>query len=147
MHCKHCGNQIDNDSKFCIYCGGKTLPINPCEQGIQLQKQNINTENIETVINAPKKINSKNQDKGILFSYCILVCIPILFMLIAWNIKDLSGSKQESISDFVLAPLAVLFCSVPLILGLYSKRKKQKLILSIIGAVIIVIVTVIIIIN
>lgn len=28
MFCKHCGNQIDNDSKFCLYCGKpQTEPI------------------------------------------------------------------------------------------------------------------------
>ena len=27
MHCKHCGNQIENDSKFCSFCGGKVESI------------------------------------------------------------------------------------------------------------------------
>ncbi len=29
MHCKHCGNQIENDSKFCSFCGGKIEFIEP----------------------------------------------------------------------------------------------------------------------
>ena len=51
MHCKHCGNQIDNDSKFCIYCGGKNLPLNTMVQ--ELQQQNINTDNTGAVTNPP----------------------------------------------------------------------------------------------
>jgi uncharacterized RDD family membrane protein YckC len=27
MHCKHCGNKIDEDSRFCSFCGGQVVPI------------------------------------------------------------------------------------------------------------------------
>lgn len=27
MHCKHCGKEIENDSKFCTFCGGKTSQL------------------------------------------------------------------------------------------------------------------------
>ena len=26
MYCEHCGKQIDDDSHFCIFCGGKVIP-------------------------------------------------------------------------------------------------------------------------
>ena len=37
MYCKYCGNQIDNDSRFCLFCGGK---INTSGQMLTTQVQN-----------------------------------------------------------------------------------------------------------
>jgi hypothetical protein len=57
MFCKHCGKQIDNDSKFCIYCGSSLRSIN-----IQVKHEQIvspqTVKKLETVfgINLSKPV-------------------------------------------------------------------------------------------
>ena len=46
MHCKHCGKKIEDDSKFCSFCGGKTLSIEENIENVQEEKKISSLENI-----------------------------------------------------------------------------------------------------
>ena len=92
MHCKHCGNQIENDSKFCSFCGGK---INPIDQSISTQQQ-INTESFNKPVIETSKDNIQNQansDIGLIIAFAVMVGLRLF-----WYIYDLI-TNGKSFSD------------------------------------------------
>lgn len=135
MHCKHCGNQIENDSKFCSFCGGK---IDPIGQTIPTQ-QPINTEPIIHPVTETSEYNLQNQvnnDKGLLIAFAVMVGARLFWFISDLVNKEKSYSDLETFNDFVIKPSYIVFWSVPLILALFSKRKEQRIILLIISLMI-----------
>jgi hypothetical protein len=130
MHCKHCGNQIENDSKFCSFCGGKIEPIG---QSIPLQYPPTNEPIIkhETVNNNTQ--NQANSDKGLLVAFVVMVGLKLFWIISDYINKYKSYSDLETYINFVIKPSYIVFWSVPLILALFSKRKEQRIILLIIS--------------
>ncbi|WP_276979158.1 zinc ribbon domain-containing protein [Flavobacterium filum] len=136
MHCKHCGNQIENDSKFCSFCGGKIEPIG---QSIPIQ-QPISNEPLNNPVTERPRNNSQNHansDKGLLVAFAVMVGLRLFWFVSDLLNKDKSYSDLETYINFVIKPTYVVFWSVPLILALFSKRKEQRIILLVISLVII----------
>lgn len=136
MHCKHCGNQIENDSKFCSFCGGKIEPIG---QSIPIQQSISNQPFNNLVTERPHKItqNNANSDKGLLLAFAVIVGLRLFWFVSDLINKDKSYSDLETYINFVIKPSYIVFWSVPLILALFSKRKEQRIILLVISLVII----------
>ena len=136
MHCKHCGNQIENDSKFCSFCGGK---IEPISQSIVTQQPTSN-EAYNNPVNETPHINSQNlanSDKGLLVAFAVMVGLRLFWFISDLINKDKSYLDMETYINFVIKPSYIVFWSVPLILALFSKRKEQRIILLVISLVII----------
>lgn len=136
MHCKHCGNQIENDSKFCSFCGGK---IEPISQSIATQQPTSNEAYNNPVTETPhiNYQNLANSDKGLLVAFVVMVGLRLFWFISDLINKDKSYSDMETYINFVSKPSHIVFWSVPLILALFSKRKEQRIILLVISLVII----------
>ncbi len=137
MHCKHCGNQIDNDSKFCSFCGGKVEPIDQSHP----TNQSISRE--QFIISPLSEINNNkqsqtNSDNGLLVAFSVMVGLRFFWIISDFVNKDKSYSDLETYYTFVIKPTYILFWSVPLIIALFSKRKEQRIILLIISLMLIV---------
>ena len=52
MHCKHCGEKIEKDSKFCSFCGGK---ITHTEKIIEPEKTKRIFQNTEEITDPTEK--------------------------------------------------------------------------------------------
>ena len=130
MHCKHCGTQIENDSKFCSVCGGKTEPI---QQQVEMQKplnQILSTSNITTNLEEPKSEKLTN-------AFLIIALINFGFILF-WNIIRVISSKGDNDiytkMEIIFKPLDILnLISVTFLCLLFTKKKEHKTILLIIG--------------
>ena len=102
MHCKHCGKQIANDSKFCSFCGGNVESIESLDHPKQETKQNLSSkkdESSKTDIKDEQIINPKTVKKiegllGIGLSkkvigiYLVWFLIHLVLLLIYWNSED-----------------------------------------------------------
>lgn len=136
MHCKHCGNQIENDSKFCSFCGGK---IEPISQSIPIQQYTSNEPSNIPVTESPhiNTQNLANSDKGLLVAFAVMVGLRLFWFVSDLINKDKSYSDLETYINYVIKPSYIVFWSVPLILALFSKRKEQRIILLVISLAII----------
>lgn len=136
MHCKHCGNQIENDSKFCSYCGGK---IDPIGQSISTQQPIITESFIKPVIETSKDNiqYQTNSDKGLLIAFAILVGLRLFWFTYDLINKGKSFSDLETYRNYLIKPSYIVFWSVPLILALFIKRKEKRIVFLIISLVII----------
>lgn len=133
MHCKHCGNQIENDSKFCSFCGGKIDPIGqtiPTQQPLtQVQPETILTPTYEKSI--PEKFAN---------AFLVIAIIDFGFRLF-WNILQeiaLNGNSDiYTKMEVVTTPLWIINTVITSFLCfLYSKKKEHKTVILIIGVVI-----------
>lgn len=133
MHCKHCGNQIENDSKFCSFCGGKIDPIGqtiPTQQPLtQVQPETIFTPTYEKSI--PEKFAN---------AFLVIAIIDFGFRLF-WNIiKEIARNGNSDIytkMEVVTTPLWIINTVITAFLCfLYSKKKEHKTVILIIGVVI-----------
>jgi hypothetical protein len=119
MHCKHCGNSIDNDSKYCAHCGGQVEPIS------QIPDKKDLTD-----------IDPVQGDLGLIIAFCIMVGMRIFWYLIR-AIEDNSSAETVDIYRKVfMKPSYVIFWSVPLILAVFMKYKELRRILLVVGSVI-----------
>ncbi len=83
MHCKHCGNQIENDSIFCSFCGNKvnnTEQLNPTQNEFIL-KPNTEEKSIEKV----KVIFGINLSKKILGIYLLWFLFHLILLFTHWK--------------------------------------------------------------
>lgn len=47
MYCKHCGKEIDDDSKFCRYCGGEQeTPIINSKKNVAEEKSHTKKKSL-----------------------------------------------------------------------------------------------------
>lgn len=132
MHCKHCGNQIENDSKFCTFCGGKIEPIG---QSIPAQQPTSNKPFNNPVTETPH-INTQNlvnSDKGLLVAFTVMVGIRLFWEVYKLISKGKYYSDLEYYIYYAIRASYIVFWSVPLILALFSKRKEQRIILLVIS--------------
>lgn len=130
MHCKHCGNQIENDSKFCSFCGGKIDPIGqtiPTQQPLtQVQNENVLTQQSEK----PSYTSSSN-DNGYLIAGIYFFTIQLIWVLFS---KFVEGWYEYR---YVTASINIVFMGLPILFALYTKKKEHKTILLIIGLILI----------
>ncbi|NCB33779.1 MAG: zinc ribbon domain-containing protein [Erysipelotrichia bacterium] len=57
MFCSKCGKHIDDNSRFCTYCGSQTGFAEPVQPGIKVQQKLRNFQNNENVRKAQKSLN------------------------------------------------------------------------------------------
>lgn len=92
MHCKHCGEKIEKDSKFCSFCGSK---ITHTEKIIEPEK----TEN-ET-----SKIIPEDKKNGILNSFLIWVGFNTFALIMSYShimpFSNYSGNRTDKFWPFV----------------------------------------------
>lgn len=130
MHCKHCGNQIENDSKFCSFCGGKTEPI---EQRVEVQQplnQNVLTSNF-----TPNSEKTKTEKFTNAFLIIGIIDFTFYFFWEAyWKIvTDLEASTISKL-EIILKPIWIInICITIFLCVFFAKKKEHKSILLIIG--------------
>ena len=130
MHCKHCGNKIENDSKFCSFCGGKVESIVQTSSSQENLKNHpyYKSENGNDILQ-----NQVNSDKGLIVAFSIIVGSKLLWMILDFINKNKTYEEVESYNNFILKPSFLVFWSVPLILAYFSKRNEMRTILLIIS--------------
>lgn len=94
MYCKHCGKEIDDDSKFCRHCGGvQEMPIANPKENVVEEKSNTK----EKVVEIPTiKVNLSAKTKWIICLYSLWV-VANLYCLLA---KEKSGHAAEYFLPF-----------------------------------------------
>ncbi len=125
MHCKHCGNQIENDSKFCSFCGGKIEPIG---QTITTQ-QPLTQVQLET-ISTPLNEKSTSDD----FTNALLVIgLTDFGFALFWTVLRIitlttdNGYRINRQLEPVTTLLSIIHACIALFLCfLYTKKKEHK---------------------
>ena len=123
MHCKHCGKQIEDDSKFCTYCGGK-ISIN--EKAIQSQQitSQVQTESVLPFTN--DKTDFSKFTNGFLLIAIFDFAFQLLWVVINLIAKFNGYMVYEKIAPFT-KPLGIVNSIIILFLCfLFSKNKGHK---------------------
>lgn len=125
MHCKHCGNQIENDSKFCSFCGGK---IDPIRQTIPIQ-QPLTQIQTEPVITHP---NEKSTADKFANAFLVIGLADFGFNLF-WTILSIIARLKENGYEIysqlepVTKPIGIINSVAVLFLCfLYTKKREHK---------------------
>jgi hypothetical protein len=126
MHCKHCGNQIENDSKFCSFCGGKVEPISPNIPNPTSFSEPKSEPEISTGLDI-KGIQNENK-------LIIIGLIPFVSELIKMLLIFTSSYELWDWSERIFG---ILIGTIPLLLSFYVKGKTSKQLLLIIGLILI----------
>lgn len=129
MHCRHCGNQIENDSKFCSFCGGK---IDPIGQTIPTQQPLTQVQN-ENVLKQSEKpsYQSSSNDNGYLIAGIYFFTIQLIWVLFSKFVDSWYEYR------YVTASINIVFMGMPILFALYAKKKEHKTILLIVGLILI----------
>jgi H+/gluconate symporter-like permease len=127
MFCKHCGKQIDNDSKFCIYCGSPLTNSNTQVKNEQIVSPQT-VKKLETVFGI-------NLSKPIIGGYLVWVLIHLILLLTNWKASDSANeyfwpfSKRAELEDYDFTEF-LLYTVVPLIIlviiNLFKEPKEKK---------------------
>ena len=125
MHCKHCGNQIENDSKFCSFCGGKIDPIGQVittpQPSIKVQAEPISTPLYEKSL-SDKFVNA----------FLVIGLTHFGFILFWGILREIALSKDDGYKIYeqlepVTTPLSIINSSLTLFFCfLYTKKKEHK---------------------
>ncbi len=132
MHCKHCGNQIENDSKFCSFCGGKIDPIGQTiitnQPVTQVQTETISAPPYEKVI-SEKFVNAFLVIALADFGFSLFW---IVFRIIATTVEG--GFKIYDQLEPIIKPLQIIESIIVLLLCfLYTKKKEHKTLILILA--------------
>jgi hypothetical protein len=119
MYCKHCGNQIENESKFCSFCGEEADPI---DQTIPNQL---------TLIQETKYTYQTNNDNGYLIAGIYFVTIQLFMILYSSFVDNWYEYRYVTVS------INIVFMGLPILFAFYSKKKEHKLILLVAGLILI----------
>lgn len=107
MHCKHCGSQIHNDSKYCSYCGGQ--------------------------VEAPVDTNLIQSDQGLVIAFCMMVGIRLFWLVYDYFSKDVAYYEKLVSFKFIIKPSYVIFWSIPLVLAVFVGRRSLRPLLMFVG--------------
>jgi hypothetical protein len=125
MHCKHCGLQIDDDSKFCTSCGGKVGVSDGISQSQQFSTPIKNQTNHLT-IDEPKYDFNK-----ISSAFLVIALVDFGYNLL-WTIISLYARFTEDYGVYekvspVTKPLVIINTGIVLFLCfLFTKNKGHK---------------------
>lgn len=126
MYCRHCGTQIDNDSKFCSSCG-KTNQADASPE-IKSYGQPIQ-QNIPYQQNKP--IQDDKQDLGL-----VLIALFNIFHVIVWQLfTKLNENWYEN--KVLVHTLEFLFIIQWIIMFVFAKKVSSRIIIAISGLAII----------
>lgn len=110
MHCKHCGNQIDDDSRYCSHCGGQ--------------------------IQAPVETNPayfSQSDTVLIVAFCMMVGLRLFWLLYEWANRYTSYEDKVLSFKFIVKPSYVVFWSIPLILAVFIRTRSLRTIFLLCG--------------
>jgi hypothetical protein len=125
MHCKHCGNQIANDSKFCSFCGGK---IDPIAQNITTN-QPVTQVQTETISSPPYE---KSTSDKFVNAFLVIALADFGFSLFWIILRIIVTYKEEGYKFYeqiepITKPLSIIHSSLILFLCfLFTKKKENK---------------------
>jgi uncharacterized membrane protein YvbJ len=122
MYCRHCGNQIDNDSKFCSSCG-KTNQTDASPE-IKSLGQPIQ-QNIPYQQNRP--VQDDKQDLGL-----VLIALFSIFHIIVWQLYTKLNENWYD-NKVVVHTLEFLFIIQWIIMLVFAKKVSSKIIIAICG--------------
>lgn len=89
MFCKNCGKQIDDDSKFCMYCGTSFVEsAKPVTAATQVQQKTIAVKD-----NTKDKPKDKKKTTILII---VLVCVALLFICMLSTILGITGFVMNS---------------------------------------------------
>lgn len=99
MHCKHCGEEIEKDSKFCSFCGGNIIYIEKIIEPEKTRNEILKTED-ET-----SKIIADDKKKGNLNSFLMWVGFNTFVLIMSYShimpFSDYSGNRTDKFWPFV----------------------------------------------
>lgn len=87
MFCENCGKQIDDDAKFCKYCGAS----------IELKAETVSNENSEQKVSAVRDSASDYTSSVKIKSYIIIaviIAVPIILIIAVLLLMSLSDKKN-----------------------------------------------------
>ena len=126
MYCRHCGTQIDNDSKFCSSCG-KSNQADVVPE-IKTQGQPIQ-QNVSYPQNRPAQ--DEKQDLGL-----VLIALFSIFHLIVWQmVTKLNENWYDN--KVLVHTLEFLFVIQWIIMFVFAKKISSRIIIAISGLAII----------
>ena len=113
MKCIHCNNEIDNDSKFCVFCGKEVTPS--AEPPKEAQPTTVPSTVIPpqtpvaTYVNNGQPVQPKKSNTGLivgiilgvvaLLAVIIIVPIVLVFSKVASEIKNIDNPIEDYIED------------------------------------------------
>lgn len=81
MKCIHCGQEIENDSRFCAFCGGENQP-QAAAQPVQPMPQEPPRPNIQPM--APMGYPQMPKQKQVGAGKWVLVCVWLALVIVGW---------------------------------------------------------------
>jgi len=97
MYCRHCGNEIEDDSRFCPYCGREVRTVAGTEEATV--STNVPNEQEAEQTPPPRKTKRKGVKKLVLAASIVLglVTLGVGISALANNVKVNKKSSSESI--------------------------------------------------
>lgn len=97
MYCRHCGNEIEDDSRFCPYCGEEVKVVGGKEESIS--STNVPNEEEAEQVPPPRKTKRKGVKKLVLAASIVLglATLGVGISALANNVKVNKKSSSESI--------------------------------------------------
>lgn len=86
MFCNKCGILVEENSKFCTYCGNKVESTINSKENIQVEN-NINSKVNENYSDIDKKYNDEIIDPNTKVFSILGIVIPIISAIVWWNVE------------------------------------------------------------
>ena len=102
MYCIKCGRQIEDNAKFCVFCGAQTeQPGQKIAPGVRLEKETVKQENVsqipepdhieEDFVTGSYQIKGKTIMKAASIVALIMYFIPVFSLDYGiWNVGNIS---------------------------------------------------------
>ena len=81
MVCRRCGKEIEDDSKFCVYCGAKVTTISTEEEGSISEKE---VDSYEYELQRKAEL----EHKGNLIAYGVIALLSLIIIRNNWGQRD-----------------------------------------------------------
>ena len=127
MFCEHCGNFIDEGSRFCNICGKRVAPedSNPIDEGEEITSNpdpiSSNGNNRNNNFSNKNDVVYKTQDKANIWLVIIAFFIPIVGLILFVALKKNTPKKANAIGiaaligfvlGFIISIFAVIFVMI-----------------------------------
>ena len=145
MYCIKCGRQIEDNAKFCVFCGAQTeQPGQKIAPGVRVEKETVKQENVsqipepdhieEDFVTGSYQIKGKTIMKAASIVALIMYFIPVFSLDYGiWNVGNISlidlvfgiSYGGEEIWGFQLGSAIFLLASIGMICGALKKEKEK----------------------
>ena len=119
-YCSQCGNQLNDDTKFCPYCGSPCVPMQPNND--QVNQSNNNPQPVNQYNQYNQINNQVNQEQDVTCLACLSFCFPIVGLVLycVWNTTRPKNAKTVLNAAIVSFVLGILFYVILFIAGMYA---------------------------